>query len=119
MSARLPASRTARLAPNRTITRILKSRVSCPGWGDVLSACISAMVHCLLQARLVPGQERAALQLPEKRREPESAHGNGRHHIEPVHTQSPGKKGRHHEPEDIHQMDAEEHGGNRGERLCP
>src|SRR5215467_7413731 len=33
--------------------------------------------------------------------------------------QSPGKEGRHYEPEGIHQMDAEEHGGNRGEWLGP
>src|SRR5262245_13578233 len=117
MSARLPASRTTRLAPNSTITRILKSRLSCPRCGDVLSACISAMRHHLLQARLIPGQERATLQLPEKRCQPETSHGNGSHNIEPVHMQLPGKEGRHHEPEGIHQMDAEEHSGNYGERL--
>ena len=65
-------------------------------------------MHHLLETRLMPGQERAFGQLPEQRRQPDSPNGYGCHQIKPVHAEMTGKEGWHHQPEDVHQMRAED-----------
>src|SRR5262249_60555935 len=75
------------------------------------------MVHHLLETRTMPGQERALGQLPEKGRQPESPYGYRCHKIKPVHVEMTGKEGWHHQPEDIHQVRAEDHHSYKSEDL--
>ena len=65
----------------------------------------------------MPGQKRAFGQLPEKCRQPDSPNGYRCHTIKPVHMQMTRKEGWHHQPEDVHQMCAEDHRSYESEDL--
>src|SRR5215470_8907949 len=75
------------------------------------------MMHHLLEARLMPGQERAFGQLPEKRAQPDPPNGYRCHKIKPVHVEMARKEGWHYQPEDIHEMRAEDHRSYKSEDL--